>query len=213
MNSHRIALTGLLLAIGLLTSSCSKQEPTAPEPLIRPVRYERVSSTGGTRDRTFSGATKAGTELQISFKVPGTLYSLAVEVGDSVEADDLIAELDPRDYELQVEEIRALIAQGRARARNASTDYERVRGLYENSNASEADLDAARAAAESADATVRSLEKKLELAQLQVSYMGSFEPFCDLAADLESLLKGQRSLVQPLSQRLALNQLKYNKAL
>ncbi len=93
-----------------------------------------------------------------------------VKVGDHVKAGDLIAELDPMDYRLQVEETEASLERARADLRNAEAKYARVRALYENRNASRDDLDAARAGAESARAQVHSIEKRLELVGSQLRY-------------------------------------------
>lgn len=158
------------LALAGLTVACSEEEPPPPEPVIRPVRYVEVRATGGERLRTFSGSAKPGVEIDISFKVSGTVSRLPVKIGDVVHKGDLIAELDPRDYELQVEEAKAAVAQAVAQARKAEADYERVRGLYENNNASLADLDATRTAAESAEAAVASVRKRLDMAELQLTY-------------------------------------------
>jgi RND family efflux transporter MFP subunit len=185
--------------IGLLMTSCADEEQAPPEPVIRPVRYQQVFGSGGARVRAFSGAAQASTETEISFKVPGTLRRLSVEVGDLVRANDLLAELDPRDYELQVEQVRASLAQGRARARNAAATYERVRGLYENNNASKADLDTARTAAESADATVRSIEKQLELAELQLSYTRLRAPVDGAVAEVPVEVNENVSTGQPVA--------------
>ncbi len=168
--SSLLSFAGLALALGVATTSCKKDEQPPAEPLIRPVRYIQVKAARGVRQRTFSGAAKPGAEIKLSFKVEGTLQRLPVKVGDAVAEGDLIAELDPRHYELQVEEIRAALSQARAKERYAKAELARIRGLYENNNASLADLDAARSAAESAAAVVRSTEKKLEMAQLHLSY-------------------------------------------
>jgi RND family efflux transporter MFP subunit len=82
----------------------------------------------------------------------------------------LIAELDPEDYELQLQDAAASLAQAQAQERNAAASYERVRGLYESRNASKQDLDAARAQYESAVASVQSIDRKLDLARNQLSY-------------------------------------------
>ncbi len=149
--------------------ACEREEPVR-EPIIRPVRTQLVYSTGGTRTRTFSGTAQAGLESRLSFRVAGTVQILNVKVGDHVKAGDLIAELDPIDYRLQVEEAEASLERARADLRNAEAKYARIRALYENRNASRDDLDAARAGAESARAQVHSIEKRLELARSQLSY-------------------------------------------
>ncbi len=157
-------------AVGWAQLAACTPDPTPAEPVIRPVRYEEVVASGEGRVRRFSGSARAGVESHLSFRVAGSIRNLRVRVGDSVSAGQLLAELDPKDYELQVQEVEASRAQAQAASRNAAANYERVRALYENDNVSLNDLDAARAGAEGAAASVDSLDKRLELAELQLSY-------------------------------------------
>ena len=122
--------------------ACGDPPPPA-EPVVRPVRYVTALATGGQRTRTFSGVAQAGVESALSFRVPGAIVRLDVEVGDRVAAGGSIARLDPVDYELQVREAEASLRQAEARAENAAADLRRVRTLYENDNAARTDLDAA----------------------------------------------------------------------
>jgi multidrug efflux system membrane fusion protein len=153
----------------MLSASCGRDEGPSPPPL-RPVRFQEVYSAGARRTRTFSGTAQADVETILSFRVGGNIQRRLVEIGDRVEAGQLIAELDPTDFELQVQEAEAALNQAEARARQVEADYDRVRGLYENRNASKADLDAARAAAESARAQIDASVKRLEQARSQLSY-------------------------------------------
>jgi RND family efflux transporter MFP subunit len=167
----------------LLPLACSDEEP--PPPPLRPVRTQEVVATGSSRVRTFSGATRAGIETRLSFRVPGQIRRLPVRVGDRVAAGTLLAELERTDYTLAVEQRRASLAQAGAAERKASADYERVRQLYENQNASRNDLDAARAAFESATAQVEAATKQLEMAERQLDYTELRAPVdCDVAAVL-----------------------------
>ena len=152
----------------MLLLSCGEAEP--PKEIIRPVRYVQVFSTGGTRTRSFSGVAQAGLESKLSFKVPGTISRIAVKVGDRAGAGDLIAQLDPSDYQLQAQQAEAGLTNAKAQARNAEANHDRVRALYENNGASRTDLDAARTGAESARAAVQAAQKQFELAQLRLSY-------------------------------------------
>ena len=153
----------------LLLTGCGGEEPL-PEPVIRPVRYEAVFATGGGRTRTFSGTARASVESRLSFRVAGAVSRVAAQVGDRVRAGQLIAEIDDGDYVLQKEDAEAALASARAQSRNAQAGYDRVRTLYVNKNASGSDLDAARAASESAAEQVTSAEKRLALAESQLSY-------------------------------------------
>ena len=153
-----------------------EEETQAPELVIRPVRYERVFARGGSRDRTFSGTSHAAVESRMSFKVAGTVRKVAVKVGDGVRAGQTLAELDPKDYELQVQEAEAALRSADAQSRNADRNLSRVRALYENQNASRNDLDAAQTASVSARALVSSLQKGVERAQSQLSYTRLISP-------------------------------------
>ncbi len=165
LSSHPVCLV-LTAALAL---ACS-DEPPAAAPDLRPVRTVVVEPTGGGVTRTLAGVARAGVESRLSFRVAGTVQSVDVALGDRVRRGQVLARLDPTDYELMVEEAEAGLAQAQAGLRRAEADYERVRALYENNNASKGELDAARAGAESAQAQVETGEKRLAQARQQVGY-------------------------------------------
>ena len=177
-------IKGSVLLGAILFMACEKEAPQ--EEIIRPVRYMQVYATGGSRVRTFTGTAQAGTESNLSFRVPGTVRTVSVDVGDRVRRGTVIAELDETDYRLRVQQAEAGLTQANAMARNAQANYDRVRALYENSNASRSDLDGARAANESAEAGVQSAEKALELAQLQLSYTKLVAPAAGAIASVST---------------------------
>ena len=160
-----------LLAILLVSAlaSCGGDE-APPEEQLRPVRYVMVDAGTGTRSRSFSGVSKSRIESRTSFKVAGTVTNVPVQIGQRLEAGDLIAELDRATYDLQAQQAQASLVESQANNRRAAANYERTKGLYANDNASLNDLEAARAEAESAEAMVEAAEKSLEIAELNASY-------------------------------------------
>lgn len=171
-----------LLAM-FLVSCGGDAPPPAPEG-PRSVRVEEVFASGGKRLRTFSGSARAGLASRLSFRVSGTLTKLPVKLGDRVKAGQTIAVLDDSDYQLQVDDAEASLRQAEAQSRNASANYARIRGLYENNRVSINDLDAARAGNESAQAQVQSITKKLELARSQLSYAQLKAPLAGTIAEV-----------------------------
>jgi RND family efflux transporter MFP subunit len=163
--------TGLLIVSLLMTglASCGREAPE-PEPILRPVRYQRVEAGGLETSRTLAGVAKAGIEADLSFRVGGTVTEVNVDLGDSVRQGAVLARLDAVDYELQVQEAEAGLAQAGAALRKSEADFDRTRALYENNNASKSELDAARAAAESARSQVDAASKRLEMAHQQLAY-------------------------------------------
>ncbi len=170
------------LGFSLIFGGCQSEDPHKPEAL-RPVRSQTVSFSNAEQVRTFSGVSKSGLEANLSFKVTGTVKHLPVKVGDRIRKDQRLAELDPKDFRLEVQRAEASLASSEAASRNARAEYARVRALYENRNASRNDLDQARASAESSKAQVQSAQKSLELARLQLSYTRLFAPAdCSVAS-------------------------------
>ena len=134
------------------------------------MRYQRVSRGVVEGARTFVGVARAGTEADLSFRVRGTVESVDCALGERVQRGQVLARLDPVDYELQVQEAEAGLALAQAAVRKAEADYDRTRALYENNNASRSELDAARAGAESARSQVDAASKRLDLAKQQLAY-------------------------------------------
>ena len=70
MTMKRIFIAGLTIVILLFPLGCT-DESVESEPVVRPVRYQKVESLAGNILRTFSGVSKAETETNLSFQVGG----------------------------------------------------------------------------------------------------------------------------------------------
>lgn len=177
-------LAALVLAGPIFSSvSCSKTEDHA-EPVIRPVITQVVQAPPAGRRRTFSGTAKAGLESALSFRVGGEIQALPVRVGTRVAEGDLIARLDPTDYELEVKQYEAQLAQTEAQYKQSRADYRRVRSLYEAGNVSKSELDKAQAVFESASALSDATRKNLELASQRLQHCTLKAPFAGAIASL-----------------------------
>jgi RND family efflux transporter MFP subunit len=159
----------LVLVLGAMAIACA-EEPQEAAPALRPVRYERVSVGPLSLERSLAAVVRAGVESRLSFRVAGSIRAVDVKVGDSVRRGQVLAWLDPTDFELQLEEAKAALAQAQASLRQVEADYGRVRSLYENNNSSKAELDASRANAESAEASVEAVTRQLDQAQQRLGY-------------------------------------------
>ncbi len=162
--------------------ACGDADVTVEERL-RPVRYITVSDDNAFRNRSFTGTSKSSLESRLSFKVSGTIVNLPVQIGQRLGAGELIAEIDPATYQLQVQQAQASLIESQANERRAAANYERTKGLYANDNASLNDLESARAQAESATAMVSATTKSLEIARLNASYTSlRAETDCSIAS-------------------------------
>ncbi len=161
----------VLISSLLLLAACDQVEQTIEHAeVLRPVKFIVVSNPVSERQHTYSGSLRAGSRLNSSFKVNGTVQSIPVKVGNRLKKGDTIATLDKTSYELLVARARATLAQAQATKRNTDTKYQRTKRLYENNNSSKDALESARANAETALATVDTSKKSLELSQLDLTY-------------------------------------------
>ena len=186
------------LSISLLIGTCLLGCAAEPEPkeIVRPVRTIEVHAKSGARTRYFSGSARAGQETQLSFRTSGRIELLEAGVGDAVLAGQLIGRLEPTDFEITVRRAQAGLQEAEALARKADADLERVRGLWENENASQNDLDAALAQAASTRARVDGARQSLEGAQRQLGFAELRAPVTGAIAEVavevnENVVHGQ----------------------
>lgn len=159
----------LLICALLLFTGCAETEPAyAPGP--RPVKTMVVEPPQSDVDRSFSGMARASKDMALSFRVSGVLQELPVQMGRRIRAGELIARLDPMDFELKVMELEAQTEQARATFTKAKADYERFQALYSAESVSKSELDQVRAEFETAQAQLAAVGKSLELVRQQLSY-------------------------------------------
>ena len=183
-----------VLAVVLLVM-CSKKE-TDEAPLIRPVRCQIVSRSGSKMQRTFSGVSKAAMEVNLSFKVGGTVRSVKIKVGDHVTKGSVIASVDEHDYRLMYEQASVAFKNARIQMQSAKSAFERTAALYENSNISLQDYERVKSAYESARAQMQSRERSRQLAMRQLQYTTLVAPMDGVVAKVfvennENVMPGQ----------------------
>ncbi|HEX5659865.1 MAG TPA: efflux RND transporter periplasmic adaptor subunit [Polyangiales bacterium] len=99
----------------LLLVSCSEARPGPPKPVeARKVELARVQSELLGDQLEISGSLAAQDEVVVRTKVPGRLASLAVDLGSAVKLQQAIAQIEPVDYRLRVDQAEAALAQARA---------------------------------------------------------------------------------------------------
>jgi len=190
----------IVITFIIITFILSCEEKKDIKEVIRPVRTEQVFSTGGERMRTFSGVVQSGTESKLSFKVPGTVQRVNVDIGTKVRSGQLLIQIDPTDYDIQVKEAENARDLARAAEIQAKSNYERVRALYENRSASKSALDAARAGFESAHEQDNISKKRRKLARNQLEYTSLKAPVAGTVSNVmveenENVGAGQQVLV------------------
>lgn len=158
-------LTGLALAC--LLAACGAGSP-ADVPR-RPVLVERPQPLDGA-DHGFPGDVRAREESPLAFRVGGKILRRAVDVGDAVAEDQVLAELDPGDLQAQVRAAEARLGAAEAQRLRAAADRERHAALAAERLVSRSAFDAQEAAWRAAEGEVRAARAQAEVARNQAGY-------------------------------------------
>ncbi|MGE4290822.1 MAG: efflux RND transporter periplasmic adaptor subunit [Desulfovibrio sp.] len=170
MNHASKLLCLLVLPALLLPASSCTRDPGSEQDVVRPVVTMTIQSPSAERVRTFSGVAQSAIESNLSFRVSGEISELPAKIGMAVRKGDLVARLDPTDYELQVKETDASLAQAMASFNQLKADWIRKKSLYDSRTISKSEMDQAEASYRSAAAQVDAARKRRDLAQQQYNY-------------------------------------------
>jgi RND family efflux transporter MFP subunit len=103
-------LFGAVAACGDVDAGKPVRTPSPP----RNVTLVVATTTELPRAVQVNGALQAQDELVLGFQVAGRLDKLQVDLGDQVQAGELLAALDRRDFELDIARVQAALDQARA---------------------------------------------------------------------------------------------------
>jgi len=115
-----------------------------------------------------TGTLSATSTITVGSQISGQVLEVLVDFNDRVVEGQILAKIDPRTYEAQIEQGSAQIASARAsleqavaNQRNARLDYERKSELVGRQLVARSDLDLARAALDQANAQVASAQAQI----------------------------------------------------
>ncbi len=167
-----------LLSAALL-AACSKPEPAA-EP-VRAVRTTTIAtgSSGGTRE--YAAEIKARTESRLGFRVGGKITRRTANVGDTVKAGQVLAQLDPQDLKLAQDVARAALAAAQTNLELANADYKRYKDLREQGFIGSAEL-------ERRDTALKSAQAQFDQARAQAGVQGNQAAYASLVADSNGVI-------------------------
>lgn len=163
----RVATALCLLGIATL-AACSR-----PDPLPEPIRQLRVIEVGAVADLSngqLPGRARSADEVDLAFDVSGTLVERPVSIGSVVQEGDLIARLDPRDFQSNVRAAEAA-------ARNSKSNFKRGEELLQSKFISEAEFDRL-------EAEVDITQARLDLARKALSDSAIHAPFSGVIANI-----------------------------
>lgn len=147
-------------------SSGAKQAGTSPQP----VEAVAVAMQDMAHSWSYVGTLQPRYETGLAFRVGGKVLERLVDAGQTVSARQIIARLDPADYELSVAAQEAELAAATTSRREADAALDRYQILMAQGHVSKAALDQKASAAAEAAGRVERATKSLDLARNQLAY-------------------------------------------
>ena len=170
-----------LVASAALLAACSR--PAPPEEPVRSVKLLTVGVGALQSSLEYAGEVRARTESRLGFRVAGKIVQRQAELGQRVRAGQVLAQLDPRDYQLATDAARAQLAAATTQRDLAAADFKRYQTLKDQNFISGAEL-------ERRDATLKAAQAALDQARAQLSSQGNQTAYTTLVADVAGVVTG-----------------------
>lgn len=178
----RTCLRPIVLAVAVTVAVVGCGDQPAADGFARPVMVVQPEPAASGAD-VFPGEVRARREVALAFRLGGEVVSRAVDVGDAVTRGQVLAELDPRDAELQSSSARARLAAAEAGLSVARAERDRAATLAERQLVSRSLLDAADNQLSAAQAQLDQARAELEITRNQSGYTHLRAPEAGVVAE------------------------------
>lgn len=167
-----------LFLITFILLGCSEKE-TEEKEVIRPVKAFQIPSITEFVRHSLPGRAKATQEVDLAFRVAGPLIEFPVKVGDEVDEGELVARIDPRDFEVNLNLAKGKLDNARAASVRAASEYQRELNILKQDPGatSQTAVDRKREERDRAQANIRSFAAEVEAAEDRLSYTFLRAPF------------------------------------
>jgi len=172
----------VIAAASALLAACS--QPPAPAAAVKPVFVTTVTQTASAQTRTFTSVVRARVETELGFRAGGKVVDRLIEVGEVVKAGQVLARLDPADYQLAARAAADQVQAASVDAQQAASDEARMRRLLADGSVGAADHERQKARADAAAARLDQARRQLDLARNREGYATLVAPYAGVVTAL-----------------------------
>lgn len=116
------------------------------------------------------GTVTAYNTVTVRSRVSGELVDVAFQEGQTVKAGDLLAQVDPRAFQVALDQARGTQMQNLAQLENARRDLQRYQALFKQDSIAKQQVDTQAALVRQYEGTVKSDQANVDNAKLQLDY-------------------------------------------
>ena len=199
-NAARMAAAGMALLALLIPGGCGSGKKAEAPKAAPAVTVTEVVARDTPVTGEYVAQTQSSRQVNIFARVSGFLDRRLYTEGAEIKEGQLLFEIDPKPFKVQVDQAAAALAKQEAALAVARANLERTKPLAAADALSQKDLDDATGQFQSAAASVEQAKAQLETAKLNLSYCTISSPVHGVAG---AALQQDGTYISPQNSQLA----------
>ena len=167
----------LILFIGIWLTACSGQDEKKTDESAPTLPVIELTRQDATLDHDYASDLEAVQNVEVRARVAGYLDNILVDEGQAVHKGQLLFQLNPTEYQVEVDRARSSLESATAEKQSAEVEMGRVKLLVDKNVISPSELKLARAKMATAQSTIDGAKAALTKARFHVSLTSIRAPF------------------------------------
>jgi len=163
--------------IGCSSGDSKQQKAQAAAPRSVSVAVAKVEQQDVPVYLTGLGSVTAFNTANIKSRVDGQIMQVNVKEGQNVKQGELLVVIDPRPFQVQMEQMQAQLFKDQATLRDAKLNLDRYTALIPSGSIAQQQVDTQKATVDQLEGQVRTDQAQVDNAKLQIVYCHITAPF------------------------------------
>ncbi len=163
--------------IGCSSGDTKQQKAQAAAPRSVSVAVAKVEQQDVPVYLTGLGSVTAFNTANIKSRVDGQIMQVNVKEGQNVKQGELLVVIDPRPFQVQMEQMQAQLFKDQATLRDAKLNLDRYTALIPSGSIAQQQVDTQKATVDQLEGQVRTDQAQVDNARLQITYCHITAPF------------------------------------
>ena len=167
MNILKTTISSLMIISYVTLWGCSKEQPTVEQ---IPFVMVQQPATSLIDQKSYAGDVQAKQQTALAFRVGGQIVERYVDTGDRVKIGQVLAKLDVKDAQLQLNSARAQLESAQSAAKVAVDEFKRFQQLLPINAVSRSQYDTVKNQYDSANAALKQAQSNYDVSANQTGY-------------------------------------------